>query len=256
MYISRSNSSISLLCLTIFSLLSVFCVNGDSGEGNLKVLYRSLEKCGRSTDIGTCIRLKAVTLLERALHIDTPLVLNDYLSLTPVRRSSDQSNNGVARSEQEIEASLPKSTEEKEQVLDEMIADKVTEYLQARSLQFKLPALPAESSRGKKKGQGGMLLMGALGMGAMMIQLAMGKIALLAGKALLVGKMALLLSAIIGLKKLVGGGGGGESHQVVYATESHGGGHGGGWGRSLNKFEQSNEKAHSLAYSAHSKNQL
>jgi hypothetical protein len=89
-----------------------------------------------------------------------------------------------------------------------------------------------------------MLLMAGLAMGGMMIQMAMGKIAMLAGKALLVGKMALLLSAIIGLKKLMGGGGGGDSHQVVYATESHGGGHGGGWSRSMD-----------LAYSAHAKPQ-
>lgn len=56
-------------------------------------------------------------------------------------------------------------------------------------------------------------------------------------------KVALLLSAIIGLKKLVGGGGGGhESHpQVVYAGSEH---HGGGWGRSSGP-------AHTLAYSAY-----
>lgn len=53
------------------------------------------------------------------------------------------------------------------------------------------------------------------------------------------------MSAIIGLKKLVGGGGGGggDSHpQVVYAGGEH---HGGGWGRSVEA-----EVAHDLAYRA------
>lgn len=62
----------------------------------------------------------------------------------------------------------------------------------------------------------------------MMAQLAYGKIAFLAGTALLTAKMALVLSAIIGLKKLVSSGGG---HEVIYATASeHGGGGGGGGG--------------------------
>ena len=63
-----------------------------------------------------------------------------------------------------------------------------------------------------------------------MAQLAFGKIAFLAGTALLTAKIALVLSAIIGLKKLVSSGGGG--HEVIYATasEHHGGGGGGGYG--------------------------
>lgn len=89
-----------------------------------------------------------------------------------------------------------------------------------------------------------MLMMGGLAMGAMMTQLFMGKIAFLAGTALMIAKMALLLSLATGLKKLVGGGGGGESH-VVYAQESHGGG--GGWHRSL---EHENH-AHNMAYSGY-----
>lgn len=61
--------------------------------------------------------------------------------------------------------------------------------------------------------------------------------------------MALLLSAIIGLKKLVGGGGGGESHhpQVVYAS---GGGHHDGWGRSTFDLAEA-AAANDLAYLAY-----
>lgn len=102
---------------------------------------------------------------------------------------------------------------------------------------------------------------------AALIPFALGAIALIAGKALLIGKIALLLSAIIGLKKLL-------SHQktVTYEIVSHphhapahdhhhesfsssgadaggyggggGGGHG-GWGRSANG------DAHDIAYSAY-----
>lgn len=41
----------------------------------------------------------------------------------------------------------------------------------------------------KKKDKGGMMMMAAAAMGGMMLQMAMGKIALIAGKALLIGKV-------------------------------------------------------------------
>jgi len=106
---------------------------------------------------------------------------------------------------------------------------------------------------------------------AALLPLALGAIALIAGKALLIGKIALVISAIIGLKKLLG------SHQkhVTYEVVSHphhssshvvshdDGGHGGGgfsggdyggggygssghgWARSLP------QDAHEIAYRAH-----
>lgn len=69
------------------------------------------------------------------------------------------------------------------------------------------------------------------------IPLAYGALALLAGKALIVSKLALVLASIIGIKKLVSQSGGHHesSHEVVVA--GHGGGS--GWGRS------------DLAYNAH-----
>lgn len=129
----------------------------------------------------------------------------------------------------------------------------------------------AEESRGKKKKASKILgpIMAIMAMKMMAIMpLAIGAIALIAGKALLIGKLALVLSAIIGLKKLMS-----QQKHVTYEVVAHpqhtsshtsshdyggtsgyggdsssgyssGGGHGSsGWGRSLD--------AQSLAYSAH-----
>lgn len=137
--------------------------------------------------------------------------------------------------------------------------------------------------RGKKKKAQKILgpLMMALAMKLMaLLPLAIGATALIAGKALLFGKIALVLSAIIGLKKLLsqqkhvtyevvahphhssshssgghdfgssgyggdsGGGYGGGSGSGGGGGAVGGGGHGGGgWGRSID--------AQSLAYAAH-----
>lgn len=89
--------------------------------------------------------------------------------------------------------------------------------------------------RAKLKRYGGALLVGLLMKGTMMAMAYKG-VALLAGKALLVAKVALVLSAIIGLKKLVGSGGDEKvtyeivkhphvSHSHSYSNEHYGGGH-------------------------------
>lgn len=133
-----------------------------------------------------------------------------------------------------------------------------------------------EESRGKKKKASKILgpLMAAIAMkAAALVPLALGAIALIAGKALLVGKIALVLSAIIGLKKLFSGQGKHVTYEVVShphhssshvsSHDSYGGGGGGysggdiggggysgggssghgGWGRSL--------EAQQLAYRGH-----
>lgn len=53
----------------------------------------------------------------------------------------------------------------------------------------------------KKKDKGGsMMVMMAMGMGGMMMKMMMGKVALIAMKALIIGKIALILSGIMALK--------------------------------------------------------
>ena len=63
-----------------------------------------------------------------------PLVINDYVSFAPVAAP-----NGTQQSEQEIEAALPKDQEQKDSALDDMIADKLTEFVSSRSLRFTMP---------------------------------------------------------------------------------------------------------------------
>ncbi|KAJ8952322.1 hypothetical protein NQ318_017216 [Aromia moschata] len=91
---------------------------------------------------------------------------------------------------------------------------------------------------GGKGGKGGGMAMIALaGMGAMMANMIMGKMAVMAGSALMIAKISLILSIIMIVKKMQSGANNGEEKHIVYATSgdsghSHGGG-GGGWHRSL-----------------------
>lgn len=95
-----------------------------------------------------------------------------------------------------------------------------------------------------------MMMKGTLGV------MGFGALALLAGKALMTGLMALMLSAIIGLKSLASGGDKKTTYEIVskpvyssshtHSSEEHHGGHGyghSGYGRSLDSVHDSLQQA-------------
>lgn len=123
-----------------------------------------------------------------------------------------------------------------------------------------MPAFEEEEARGQNGGFGGgnkggfggnknnkdkkngHWVMIPLLLGSTLVPLAFGALALLAGKALIVSKLALALASIIGIKKLISGSNHHHeaAHEVVVS-----GGHGSGWGRIGNFGSQS------LAYNAY-----
>lgn len=92
-----------------------------------------------------------------------------------------------------------------------------------------------------------MLILIGVAMAGMMAQLFMGKLALAAGAALLLSKLALMISLVSSFKKSSGDGGGKESAHVVYASTG-GDYHGhGGWHRSL----MNEEDPQNIAYNGY-----
>jgi hypothetical protein len=77
------------------------------------------------------------------------------------------------------------------------------------------------SGRGKQKNKKGSgLLLIPLFMAGTLVPIALAGLALLAGKALIISKLALVLAGIIGLKKLLGGSGHGHHHESTYQVVS------------------------------------
>lgn len=83
-----------------------------------------------------------------------------------------------------------------------------------------------------------------------LVPIAVGSLALFAGKALLVSKLALVLASIIGIKKLIGGKNEKSTHEV-YVSGHHGHGHD-GLGRAYETVEiQQPTYGQEMAYSAY-----
>ncbi|XP_011880701.1 PREDICTED: uncharacterized protein LOC105569120 [Vollenhovia emeryi] len=207
--------------------------------GDLRSVYQVYKEC-TGTEVSPCLKLKLLSAIDR---VSRSVQLNLADGVTLVQDESAANESEPEKSLQEIEASLPRALDDKEDALNGMIFDKVAKFFQSHTLKLKLPNVEelqrslTEEGRKKKNKLSGLLAIPLL-IGGTLVPLALGALALLAGKALIVSKLALVLASIIGLKKLVSGGHD-HGHEVVQVG---GGGHGsGGWARS----------GHEIAYSAY-----
>ncbi|XP_055698525.1 uncharacterized protein LOC129798989 [Phlebotomus papatasi] len=203
-----------------------------------------------------CLKMDIVAFIER-LSANSELVLSPSVSIVKDTNANASRNAEIIS---ELSRSFPNDPTKR---MDGFLFSKLSDYLQSHTLRFRLwdnkssleDARDAFTGRkgkigGKKGGLGG-LLAAAMMMKGTMMALALGALAALAGKALMTGMMALMLSAIVGLKALASGGSKSTTYEIVakpYYSNSHsssheehhaghgGGGHTGygGYGRSIN----------------------
>ncbi|KAJ2940098.1 hypothetical protein O0L34_g6466 [Tuta absoluta] len=215
-------------------LVTLTIVQGGSTREDMGVKYlmRIYEDCQRAEGVMPCLKKKAILFFDRAARMDS-LPLVDGVEVV---KTAEVDLKPI--SENEIDATLPRNMEDKDQALSSMLWDRVAAFANSRTIQLSLPKITGqelnqgvEEGRGKMKKMMGMMMMGAAMKMAAMIPLAIAGLFVLAGKALITAKIALLLAGIMVLKKLMsqkgGGGGGHESH----GWSSGGGGGSGGWDR-------------------------
>ncbi|XP_065350755.1 uncharacterized protein LOC135946462 [Cloeon dipterum] len=206
-------------------------------EDTLGFVYRVWDDCNNKADLDltSCLKVKLATAVSRAARMNDLTVFDGvtFVRTAPVDATPEPS-------EEAVESALPRSADARDDTLSALILERATQFFQTHSLSVKVPefaerSLSAGDARGKIKKIAPLLLLPLLKAG-LLIPLAVVALFLLAGKALIISKLALLLSGIIGLKKLFSGHG-----HVETAYVSSGASH--GWGRS--------EEAQNLAYSAH-----
>ncbi|XP_033340287.1 uncharacterized protein LOC117228570 [Megalopta genalis] len=262
-----------LWLLPVFAAALTLPANEKSGNEN-DLMATIYSDCLKKESIN-CIKYKVFSYVDKMLADKEDITLTD--GITVVKTSN-------------TEEGAPRSIESSD--LETLLLDRLGRFLRTHTVKVDLKGTDilgaiesagrsfedftdnAVESRGKKK-KGkilGPLLMAMALKAAALLPLALGAIAAIAGKALLVGKIALVISAIIGLKKLLSSGGKHVTYEVVshpHHSSSHvvshdeghgGGGYGGGgadygggysggsghgWARSLP------QDAHELAYRAH-----
>ncbi|XP_050087572.1 uncharacterized protein LOC126572371 [Anopheles aquasalis] len=231
--------------LVLFAVLAVaVAAPSNEADGMLTSALKFVRDCGQQS-IVLCAK-------ERALNLD----LNQNFQITDgitVKQSEDAASVPQGRSLNDI--ALPAEPEAREAEIDGLLVERAARFLETHTLEFKVPKDSIEDmqrsldeARGKKKKVKKLLLPLLLLLklkAAALLPLALGALALIAFKALIVGKIALILSAIIALKKLFDKKGDQSYEVVAHPHYSHSTSYDDhhGYARSLD--------AQNLAYAAH-----
>lgn len=172
------------------------------------------DNCERSQEIVKCFKIQAAKFIDRAARAES-LPIVDGINLV------QRPETGRA-----FPSSLPDgdlNSLPSEQI-DKFLQLATSKLMQTHRIVISPPAIgddigrSMDEARGKMKKMMGPIIAGIVIKGGF-LAIAFQAIALIAGKALLIGKIALLLSAIIGLKKLVSAG---ESHEkTTYEIVKH-----------------------------------
>lgn len=103
--------------------------------GDLRYVYQVYKECA-GAEMSPCLKLKLLSAMDR---ISRNLQLNVADGVTLVHDESATNESEPEKSLQEIEASLPRALEDKEDALNSMIFDKIVKFFQSHTLKLKLP---------------------------------------------------------------------------------------------------------------------
>ncbi|XP_044727544.1 uncharacterized protein LOC123291215 [Chrysoperla carnea] len=232
--------------------------NSDSTISGLKMLQRLYHYCEQSDDLIKCLKIHALKFTDRALK-SKQISLFDGIAF--IRDESDKYSRAYHNDEKLTENLQSLSTHE----IDRLLIDRTQRFLDTHKVQLSVPRLFADENDSESRGHKHMKkyigpLLAALTLKSGLLAMSFKAVALLAGKALLVGKIALVLTAILGLKKLLSHEGHEKttyeivkhphvSHAQTYSSSNYGGGEyetsgvGGHYHRSINE-NQSQDRAY------------
>ncbi|XP_030768085.1 uncharacterized protein LOC115891682 [Sitophilus oryzae] len=201
--------------------------NSIEGAG-FRALLKVYDECGSASGgFSTCLKKKAITFLDRLGRMEKLSILDGVaLVKSPGDQAQEIHSNLVT--ENEIDKNLPRSIEDKDAALNTMLMDKASSILSSRTIEISVPKvseLIEEGRGGKMKDMMGGMMMAIAAKMAALIPIAIAGLFLLAGKALVTAKIALLISGIIALKKLFAAK---HQHHTAHSSGWTSGG-GGGW---------------------------
>ncbi|XP_066581671.1 uncharacterized protein Osi7 [Prorops nasuta] len=207
-------------CWALMAVTVVLALPASDKPTNENDLMASIYSDCLKKESVNCIKYKVFTFVDKMLNDKEDIMLTE--GITVVKTSN-------------AEEGAPRSIESTD--LDSLLFDRLGRFLRTHSVKVDLKGSDilgaiesagrsfddssdnAVESRGKKKKAQkilGPLIMAIALKAAALLPLALGSIALIAGKALLIGKIALVISAIIGLKKLLG-----QQKHVTYEVVAH-----------------------------------
>lgn len=105
--------------------------NGNSFYGDMRFVYKIYQECS-ATDLSSCLKMKLITAIDRVTrsYKEVPLFGGVYFV-----KDDNLPVETTQQNEADLEATLPRALEEREDALNNLIFDKFTNFLQTHTLQ-------------------------------------------------------------------------------------------------------------------------
>lgn len=118
--------------LAIVCIASVAFVHAeDRYLDDARYIFKTYQECA-SQDLSTCLKLKLYSVIDRVARSNSDFKVYEGVTFEKEEGAADEEQ--PTKSEQEIEASLPRSLDDKEQTLNQMIMDRVLSYFDSHTL--------------------------------------------------------------------------------------------------------------------------
>lgn len=263
-------ASCAVLALLPFCLHAAVVASGDSnyleqeqkpvestGNGNWAMVTRMADECAKDADTAACVAVKAAAALERAARTTGPVQVLPGLTImkNADEGSSSQRDSRALPTEDELRGQLQQQPSK----VTDMVVNSAIRFLQSRTLQLKFPQTnPEELSRAIEEGRGKLKkkMMPILGFLAVKIvavlPILLGIIGFFALKALVFGKLALLIAGVMAFQKYASASGGfgkiadtwsaGNVQAAPWAASAAPSSNGGGY------YRRSMQEAQQMAY--------
>lgn len=129
--------------LAIVCIASVAMVHADDRSylGDAKYIFKTYQECA-SQDLSTCLKLKLYSVIDRIARSNSDFQIYDGVVFEKEEGAAAEEEQ--PKSESEIEASLPRSLDDKEQTLNQMIMDKFLSYFDSHTLKVKFKKNPLQ----------------------------------------------------------------------------------------------------------------
>lgn len=136
--------------IVIVLLLTLACTLADDTtfeDSSTRIALKLFHECAKDDGLSVCLKKKAVTLLDRLGRADN-LTLTDGITLYQVGKDLKKEPEVT---EQQLEQILPRSIDDKEDALTNMIFEKFFDFIGSRTVEIALPKVTAEDFIGEGK---------------------------------------------------------------------------------------------------------
>lgn len=137
----------------VCAVIALFVVSSSAedfyNQGTRAVL-RVYDECNKAEHgLTACIKKKAITFIDRVARMDS-LAVNEGFKIV----KNDNAPDMKVISENELEKTLPRGLEARDEALTEMLLGKVATFVNGRTVQIELPKMSTEElGRGLEEGR-------------------------------------------------------------------------------------------------------